>query len=135
MRTIDQVVSLFRRRICASCVPRICGIADRLERPEEVGPEVARGDDVCVHAEGRELPRSGLRERVKRSLGAVVRAEQWHAREGGDGADIQDVAGALGAERGEQHLDDRNGAEQVRLELRVDVIRPACSLFWFLTFF
>jgi len=137
MKTINQVVSLFGRRICASRAPRICGIADRLERPKEVGAEVARGDDVRAHAEGRKLPREGLRERVERGLGAVVRAERRHAREGRGGADVQDVARALSAERGEQRLDDRDGPEQVRLELRVDVIGPAFRdvrdpLFWFL---
>jgi len=136
MKTINQVVSLFGRRICASRVPSICGIADRLERPEEVGPEVTRRDDVHAHAEGRKLPREGLRERVERGLGAVVRAERRHAREGRGGADVQDVARALGAERGEQRLYDRDGPEQVRLELRVDIIGPVFrrardSHFWF----
>ena len=127
MEAVDQVISLLGRHIRASRVPGICGIADRFERPEEVGPEVARRDDVHAHAEGRELPRERLGERVERGLGAVVRAERRHARDARSGADVQDVARALRAERGEERLDDRDGPEQVGLELRVDVIGPVCS--------
>ena len=124
MKTVDQSMSLFGRHIRVTRVPRNSGIADRLGRPEEVGPEVARRDDVHAHAERCKLARERLGERVERGLGAVVRAERRHAREARGGAHVQDVAGALRAERGEQRLDQRDGPEQVRLELRADVLGP-----------
>ena len=135
MKTINQGISLLGRRICARRVPMIRGIADRLARPEEIGPEVARRDDVHAHAKGCELPRERLRERVERGLGAIVRAERRHAGEARGGADVQDVAGTLRAECGEERLDDRDWPEQVRLELSVDISGPVqCpqqQLFWF----
>ena len=127
MKPVDDGMTLLGRRIRAGCVPRIRGVADGLGRPEEVGPEVARRDDVHVHAERRDLPRERLGKRVERGLGAVVRPERRHAREARRGADVQDVAGALRAEGREQRLGERDGPEHVRLELRVDVLGPACT--------
>jgi hypothetical protein len=124
MKAVDQSISLLGRRIRVARVPRNRGIADRLGRPEEGGPEVARRDDVHAHAERCKLARERLGERVERGLGAVVRAERRHAREARGGAHVQDVAGVLRAERGEQRLDQRDGPKQVRLELRADVLGP-----------
>ena len=127
MKVIHQSISLLARRICPCRALGIGSFVSGLGRGDEVSREVAWSDDVHAHAERRDLLRENFRERVECRLGAAVCAQRWEAREACNRGDIQDVTGVLCAECGEEGLNERDGAEDVRLVLRADVLGPVLA--------
>ena len=83
----------------------------------ELGPHHARLDQHRPHAGRAELERQRLEDRRQRQLRRAVHAEERHGDPAGEGGDADHDPGAGPAHRRERRLDDRDGAEEVGLEL------------------
>ena len=62
---------------------------------------------------------------VERGLGGIIRGKGRATSETGDGRDIEDVAGLLALHGRQDALDGRDLTEDVRAELRFDIVWTA----------
>ena len=83
---------------------------------DEVGAEGAGLHERDADAERREFLTQAFAEKLHRSLRAAIHAEAGIVRDGGGGAEVDDVAAFLRAQHGQRGADDIQRAEEVRFE-------------------